>query len=92
MREFMAMYVDCIPGMRDKLIASGIKKSAITDYVRGRGKPTPKKLWHICFVISVINNESLHDILLTALEMIEREMTCQDHNQKTLPSDKKQRR
>jgi hypothetical protein len=92
MREFMAMYVDCIPGMRDKLIASGIKKTALSDYVRGKGGPAPKKLWHICFVISVINNECLYDILLTALHLIEREMTCQDHNQKTLPSDKKQRR
>ena len=88
----MAMYVDCIPGMRDKLIASGIKKTALSDYVRGKGGPAPKKLWHICFVISVINNECLYDILLTALHLIEREMTCQDLNQKTLPSDKKQRR
>ena len=92
MREFVAVYIDSIPGMRDKLIASGIKKSAIGDYVRGKANPSPKKLWHICFVISVINNQSLHDILLTALDMIEREHTCQDHNQKTLPSDKKQKR
>ena len=92
MRQFVLTYIDTTPGLRDKLIASGISKSAFADYVRGRGQPSPKKLWHICFVMSVVTNQPMHDIMLIALKMIEEESSCQDHSQKTLRSDKKQRR
>lgn len=73
MRQFVLTYIDAHAGMRDKLIASGIKRHVFSDYIRGRAQPLPKTLYHICFVISTIIDEPMHDIMLTALKMIERE-------------------
>ena len=46
----------------------GIKPNVISNYKTGRSKPKPKKLVHICFVISVYTNIHIDDLIYDAVQ------------------------
>jgi len=73
MRKFIKLYIDVHPGLLQKICNSGINRHLFADIIRGRCQPKPEKLWHICFVIAAETNQSMHDILLAAVHLIEKE-------------------
>lgn len=74
MKQFTKTYIDTNLELKQKIIASGINRSTFCDINRGRAIPSPRVLHHICFVMANHTNQSIYDILITAIKMIESEM------------------
>jgi len=74
MKQFTKQFIDITPGLKSKLIASGVSRSTFSDIKRHKTTPKPQVLHQICFIIAKETNKPMYDILISAIKMIESEM------------------